>query len=412
MKNNSIGKFFFYAIFYAGLIALSFLVACTPQNGMEPETDTINSKVVMRSCNVNGNTWEILPEYPSAEEIARVMALIGSNEAVEAEFPAGCTEYIIQHVGGAHHMYSYEDFNHAMHTNIDGTSSQELFSIKEQDGNWVGVSNFNGGKCDNSATHNAAMMDNGFLAARTMNEYASNDIKTWKIFLIDGQYYLGIDFTLKKDDGQIDGDGIYDDWVVKIIPINGAPTDPTDPTNPEDPTDPTDPVDPTDPTDPIINGKGHVEFDVHQQEHQNWKEIKTSIHLRDTVDFTILIPIPEEYQAEADDFDLRLGEKYEYLAHSITLVDKTYDIVFTVCHKEAGIEIFVEGSKCAEALRLARALYGDGLTFEVHTYVKNEATDEMVWNWLKMTEKPTASPETTLLGQITSAFYPEEGIRF
>lgn len=395
MKTN-FGKY----LTCASMVLAGLLAGCKSEQAPDQpqeEVATISSKVIMRSCNVNGNEWAVLPDYPTEAEVAKVMEQIGNNTATVASFPEGCTEYIIQHVGGAHKKYSYVDYNGAKHDNIDGTSSQEFFRVQELDGTWQHVLNFNAGKCDNAATHNAALMDNGFMGAKTLNEYASSTIEAWRIFLIDGHYYLGIDFSAKKDDGEIQADGVFDDWVVKIIPLNGKK----------------DPIKPVDP-DTTIYGTPHVEFDIHQQTHTDWKEIKTSIHLRDTVDFTVLLPIPEVYQAESDDFDLRLGEKYEYLAHSITLVDKTYKINFTVVHKAAGIEIFVQGNtpECAEALRVARALYQDGLTFEVHTYVKNEATDEEVWNWLKQTQKPTVSLATNLFGQISSYFYPEETIHF
>lgn len=407
MKHYSFSKY----IACASILLAGILTGC--QGVQEPEKDTVNSKVMMRSCNVNGNQWAILPEYPTQEEITKVMTMIGNGSATVAEFPAGCTEYIIQDVAGAHKEYTYTDRNGAGHNVGDGTARLEHIEIQELSGNWVHVNNFNRGKCDNAATHNAALMDNGFLAAKALNEYSGSFVTDWRIFLIDGNYYLGFDFSMKKDDGEIPGDGIFDDWVVKIIPLNGEQPDPDPEPDPKPEPDPENP----DPEEPEFYGKAHVEFDVHQQEHKDWKEIKTSIHLRDTVDFTILLPIPEKYQAESDDFDLRLGEKYEYLAHEITIVDKTYEIIFEVTHKAEGIEIFVKGSECAQALRAARALYGDGLTFEVHTYVKNEVegvavTDEQVWNWLKTTEKPITSPETTLIGQITSAFYPEDGIHF
>lgn len=407
MKTLSFSKFMLLGTIVAGM-----LIGCAPKNEVETPDEqapeTINSKVIMRSCGVNGNQWEILPEYPTEAEITKVMALIGENKAEEASFPEGCTEYIIQHLAGAHHMYSYQDWNGAWHNNIDGTASQEFFQVKELSGNWQHVYNFNAGKCDNAATHNAALMDGGFLEARTLNEYASNLIPAWRIFLIDGQYYLGIDFSAKKGDGEIPADGIYDDWVVKIIPLNGTPA-PKEEEGEEGEEGEGD-------DDPTVIKGAHVEFDIHQQQHKDWKEIKTSIHIRDTVDFTVLLPIPEAYQAESDDFDIRLGDKYEYLAQSIQVVDQTYDLVFTVTHKAEGIEIFVKGSDFAPALRAARALYGDGLTFEVHTYVKNElngtpVTDEQVWNWLKQTKMPTVSPETHLLGQITSAFFTEDGIK-
>ncbi len=393
-------KFLYLSILAAAVLTTACQSNNNPQDPAQEET--INSKVVMRSCNVNGNEWEIMPEYPTDTEKQKVMETIGSQvNPTSVAWPNGCTEYFIQHVDGAHHMYEYQDWNGAWHRNIDGTSSQEFFQVLELNNNWQHVYNFNAGKCDNAATHNAALMDNGFLGAKTLNEYASSTIQSWCLFLIDGQYYLGIDFSAKKGDGEIPADGIYDDWVVKIIPLNGDPT--PDPKPDPEP-------------DPKHQG-AHVEFDIHQQEHTDWKEIKTSIHLRDTVDFTVLLPIPEAYQAPSDDFAIRGGEMYEYITKQIQIADKTFDMVFTITHKAEGIEIYVQGSTLAPALRAARALFADGLTFEVHTYVKNEidevkVEDRFVWDLLKTTNWPTCTPETHLFGQITSAFYPDESLEY
>lgn len=376
--------------------------SCEQKPEPKPQGNTINSHVEYidpfnrpkydaptRACDVNGNQWATKPEIPTAAEVEGVLAYIATQpEAVN--FPADCDTFFVQHVGGAHHMYSYKDWNGAWHTNIDGTSTMEQLKIKENSGNWQHVYNFNAGKCENAATNNAARMTDGFNGATTLNEYSSSLIENYRVYMWNGAYYLGMDFSAKKGDGEIPGDLIFDDWVVKLIPINYTPVDPEE-----------------------RDSAAHVEFDIHQQEHKDWREIKTSIHLRDTVDVHILLPIPDAYQAECDDFAIRAGEKYEYIMKTIQIAGEEFNIEFVVKHTAEGIDIRVGGANCAAALRAARNTYQDGLTFEVHTYVNWDTTDDqMVWNWLKTTQCPDVSPVTHVFGQVTSAFYPAESIFF
>lgn len=173
-------------------------------------------------------------------------------------------------------------------------------------------------------------------------------------------------------------------------------------------------------------GKGEVEFDIHQQEHNTWNEIKTSIHLRDTVNVRVFLPVDGEYVAVADDFDIRTGTEYAYLTEKFeaeyTVGDKLYTTQVQVNHLPDGIEILIEGSTCAEALKEARRLYDDGITFEIFSYIypvnasaeENHAT---VWNWIKQaecaqttfTEWPKSGDHCTLTyGQVTSAYFDEE----
>lgn len=386
-----------------------------------------------RGCDVNGNTWLSLPEYPSTDEIAGVMEYIASNPG-GVEWP-GWTYYYVQHVGGAHHMYSYKDGNGAEHNGIDGTSSQEFFQVLENNGNWQHVYNFNAGKCDNSATHNAALMNNGFNGAKTLNEYASNTISAWRLFKWNGNYYLGIDFSAKKGDGEIPGDGIYDDWVVKIIPGAGetVPEDPDE--TPEDPEDPETPDTPDTPDedDPYYDPYYRVpsvEVDIHHQQHNDWNELKTSIHLRDTVDVRVFIPVSHDLQAVPDDFDIRSGVDYTYLTEDIkevvpvtyTVAGNSYSVDVQVNHKTDGIEILIAGADCAAALRDARGVYDDGITFEIHSYLYPELTPEYIWNdILKKVEIPETSLTrwpgdgscvTITYGQIHSAYYEDETKKF
>lgn len=432
--------------FFAAIAALG-LASCSSDDVTMGREDVLNENIqsfgtrsssvdvtiggkkgfITRGCDVNGNMWSYLPEYPTSDEIAGVMAYIASNPG-GVDWP-GYTFYYIQHVDGAHHMYSYTDWNGAFHGDIDGTKSLEHFEVLENSGNWQHVYNFNRGLCDNSATHNSALMTDGFNGAKTLDEYGSSNVNNWRLFYWEGNYYLGFDFSMKKGDGEVPADGIYDDWVVKIVP--GAGETPVTPpgVDPDPDPDPTpDPgVDPDPTPDPV---GPEVEVDIHHQDHKDWNEIKTSIHLRDTVNVRVFIPVDKEYQAVPDDFDIRAGVDYTYIEQEVTEVvkvkytvaSKEFEVDVQVNHKADGIEILLAGADCAEALRYARGVYDDGLTFEIHSYLYASLTPETVWDdILKKVEIPETSLSrwpgngscvTHTYGQIHSAFYEDQLIPF
>jgi hypothetical protein len=218
-----------------------------------------------RACDVNGNMWTSKPAMVTAQETAEVLAYIATDPDYCDSLP-DVTRYFIQHVGGAHHLYSYTDHNGALHTGINGTAGFENLQILENSGYWVHVNNFNAGKCDNSATNNSALMTDGFNGIKAMAEYASSWVTSYRIYYYKGYYYIGLDFSAVKGDGSVPGDGCYDDWVLKIIPEgsgssgnggNGDNGDNGGDDNGENGDD--DDVD----GDSIIPGKGEVEFDIH-----------------------------------------------------------------------------------------------------------------------------------------------------
>lgn len=181
-------------------------------------------------------------------------------------------------------------------------------------------------------------------------------------------------------------------------------------------------------------GEGEVEFDIHQQEHQNWNEIKTTVHLRDTVNVRILLPIEQQYIAVADDFDIRVGDTWGYIFKDEPVEEITekikveykighlnFETYVYVTHKANGIEILIEGSTCAEALKLAREIYDDGITFEIHSYIYPNVAPETIWSWLQKTECAQTSftgwPKsgdccTYTYGQTTSAYFTGEDIEY
>lgn len=371
-------------------------------------------------CDVNGNMWANKPALVTAAEVADVLAYIATDPDYCDELP-NYTRYFIQHVGGANREYSYTDMNGALHTGINGTAGFENLQILENNGQWVHVNNFNAGKCDNSATNNSALMTDGFNGIKAMAEYASSWVESYRIYYYKGYYYIGLDFCAKKGDGEVPADGIYDDWVLKIIPEDGTGISGDDDDDNGEINGDSIIIN----GDTIVPGKGEVEFDIHQQEHNEWNEIKTTIHLKDSVNVRVLIPISCEYIAVPDDFDIRAGLDYTSITErkivEFTVAGQQFEVEVLINHITEGIEILIEGTECKEALKVARAVYDDGLTFEIHSYVYNVVDDEKIWSWLKTTESPQTSYEkwpqsgdccTHTYGQVSSAYYEDETIEY
>lgn len=368
-----------------------------------------------RACKVNGNEWGAeMPEYPTEEEKAGILDYVRKNSGASVEWP-GYTCFYVQHVISAHNKYSYKDWNNALHDNIDGSTHLNELQIKENNGNYTHVNNFNEGKCDNAVTHNSALMTEGFQGARTHESYGGANVDNWRLFYWNGNYYLGIDYMMVNGSGKIDANGIYDDWIMKIIPGKGET--PVVPSNPDS--------NPTPKPEPTVR-EGEVEFDIHQQEHKDWNEIKTSIHVRDTAAVHVFLPIPEESQAVADDFDIRTGNVYQYVENieaKLEFAGKKFSFPVEINHTDTGIDILIDctTADAKEALKLARGVFDDGITFEIHSYVNPNVATEQIWNWLKTVKLPSTKTSqwpqdgdisTHVRGQVSSAYHMDEMIRF
>ena len=399
-----------------------------------------NKIVGSRGCDVNGNMWGAeMPEYPTEEEKAGILEYVRNNSEKSVKWP-GYTYFYIQHVISAHNKYSYSDRNGAQHNDIDGSTHLNQLQIKEvrdwnsweldSNGNpqswatlYVHVNNFNEGKCDNAVTHNAALMTEGFQGARTHESYGGANIDNWRLYYWNGNYYLGIDYMMVNGDGKIDADGVYDDWIMKILPAKGET--PVVPSTPDPNPAPNPEPNPTPTPEPVVR-EGEVEFDIHQQEHKDWNEIKTSIHVRDTAAVHVFLPIPMESQAVADDFDIRTGDVYQYVESfeaKFEFAGKELSFPVEINHTATGIDILIDctTAEAKEALKLARGVFDDGITFEIHSYVNPDVATEQIWNWLKTVKLPSTKTSqwpqdgdisTHVRGQVSSAYHMDEMIHF
>lgn len=131
----------------------------------------------------------------------------------------------------------------------------------------------------------------------------------------------------------------------------------------------------------VVSGNGNVEVDIHQQLHQDWDEVKTSIHVRDLVDeVKVEIPLEKSNVAEADDFAIRT---YDYdLESKVFLNGKEYvlndnnPIKIAVEHQADKVVITISAIS-HDYITALRQAYGDGVTVEVHTYPTNLSKSEI-----------------------------------
>lgn len=400
---------------------------------------TINSRIefikrVSKSASTraawpNQNEWAnkySVPNDITLEESHAVYEYFAAHSKdLQGQTAVNYTNFFVQHVWRGTDSYPLEDMNHAKHTVTGGNQMDQLWA-----GNDDHVNNFNACSgsimcMENSSTSDFSYNDSYGNCGKESGNYSTRHNK-YIILNVPGYgTYLGFDYETYKGSGERhEGDGVYTDWIIKIsqavAPGSGSSS--------QDESDHNSGSIIPDEEGNIVVGKGSVEFDVHQQEHKDWNEIKTSIHIRDTVNCRILIPIPQDLQAEPDDFAIRLADKYEYISKKIEVNNHEYTVHFSVGHIKEGIEITVGTAGCPNAMKAAREAFGDGLTFEVHTYVKPTVTEAQVWALLKQTKCPQTSLSlwaqdapffqsvdkdvvTRTYGQVTSAFYPSEGIK-
>lgn len=160
----------------------------------------------------------------------------------------------------------------------------------------------------------------------------------------------------------------------------------------------TDPV----PTPGPYTVADNVEVDIHQQEHADWAEIKTSVHVRtDAESVVINIPLAYDDILEGDGVDVRIYKDYfngtEYDGLSIN-----------VTHDVKGITIAIEGIN-ADKIKQYKQDFGDGLTVEVQSFCKNDDSAR-IWDAVKRSAVVTTGKPCTVVGQITSAYYDDSYI--
>lgn len=145
----------------------------------------------------------------------------------------------------------------------------------------------------------------------------------------------------------------------------------------------------------------NVEVDIHQQQHIDWNEIKTSVHVRtDAKSVKINIPLDLQDIIEKDDFDIRIYKDY-FSSDDPGLTGATV----TITHNNDGITIDITNIDY-EAIKGYKTSFGDGLTVEIHSYCTGD-DQEKIWKKVQKSVVVSTGNSCTIVGQITNAFNDE-----
>lgn len=165
-----------------------------------------------------------------------------------------------------------------------------------------------------------------------------------------------------------------------------------------------------------------LRYDIAQQLHKDWGEVKTSIHLQEAKDVTITLPIKRCYTIDANSngkIDTAQVVKIFGKSFNYTSVNGTSnsDINVEVERNADAVVIKISGIT-EELLKSAERKYNDGITFEIHTFYKltsdkycpeEKGTNliEPIWGKLKTA---TITYDGAKTGRIYSAYYKGETI--
>lgn len=276
--------------------------------------------------------------------------------------------YYIQNVGGSYASYTTApDMNNAT-SSVTGSNQMDFVEFKDQNGEWKHINDYN-------ANYGpvALVLNTQITGARYHDSWGSNTWESkYKFYEIEynGQknLYLCFDYGTKKDGAGIAeccSDGVYNDWVIKVIPA----CDNDEPGN-------VDPVDPTPtPEQPSNEANGMVEVNLSAQDHKDEECSKLSVHVRDTCNFKVFIPVPATAYCEADDMYI-VEKHYDKMSYNeqTTVMEREINgqnVTLTVTYVADGIYIESQGIN-AKVLEYCRNVYGDGITFEVWNYYNTE----------------------------------------
>lgn len=281
--------------------------------------------------------------------------------------------YFIQYLGSNHDPYSTTDMNGAMHTMIGGNQIDYIRFV-DQNGEAKHVNDYNANWGPRALVLNLKITDAIYHDSWGDKNQEHNYYRFYTIeYNGKTNMYLCYDYSTEKNDGcYVAPDGVYNDYVVKITPACGE--DPTPGVEPEDPVTPEEPV--------VVVKEGEVEVNLAVQDHKDENSSKLSVHVRDTVNFKVFIPVSDQYYCNEDDMYI-VEKHYENMTYNVNNATVEREIagqkvVLNITYAAEGIYIESEGIN-AKVLEYCREVYGDGITFEVWNYYNSAISrDELI----------------------------------
>lgn len=123
-----------------------------------------------------------------------------------------------------------------------------------------------------------------------------------------------------------------------------------------------------------------MEVNLAAQDHKDDETSKLSVHVRDTVNFKVFIPVPATAYCAADDFYI-VEKHYDNMSYNeqASTLEREINgqkVTIKLTYAPEGIYIESEGIN-AKVLEYCRNVYGDGITFEVWNAYNTEALSHL-----------------------------------
>lgn len=191
-----------------------------PEHNWGFSDDASEAKAMTRGANVEANQWAnfiTVPTAPSAQEVEDVLAVFNNPIDKLASKQVNWSDFWVQHVYQGSNSYVTEpDMNGATQELKDVLLDQLQAAYYNENGELVyeHVNNFNA-----SDGNTMLMQRSGTVSFAYMNpKDAGNLYSDYVIMEVNGQYYVGFDYSCNEPNTTVKADGIYNDWIVKIVP--------------------------------------------------------------------------------------------------------------------------------------------------------------------------------------------------
>lgn len=300
----------------------------------------------------NPDLYEIMSHAPSAISDAEWTFVKNylAEHPDEGSTVCNLTDYFIQWCGKSYdNYYAGKDQNKADQY-VTGSNQMDYIEIdnvhlNDYNGSWGPIA-----YCENWPLVNPAYHDSyGNIDNTKYNMYRFYEIE----YNGERGLYLCFDYTTQKDSGEyVEGNGVFNDWVLKITPAKSETLPPVEQEPEEVPE--------------------HVEINlsVDRKDAGDWLASHLSIHVRAVTDVVVKIPIPQDYFCAPDDLLIVQKHLEDFTVHGnkeISYMVGETTVTLSIEYDENGITISTSGID-ANLIEYCNVNLHDGITFEVWNY--------------------------------------------
>ena len=171
-----------------------------------------------RYANTNSNEWEktlVVPSGITDDEKEAVLEVFNKKLDPTQNEVVNWSDFFVLHVCDGNNSYTTEPDQNGKTQTI--TPKLDLLSTAYSDGNNIiddHVNNFNHTFGSKMYMYNSGTLRFGYCNGQD----GGKRYYDYVIRKIDGSYYVGFDYSCNDPNTKVVGDGIFNDWIVKIVP--------------------------------------------------------------------------------------------------------------------------------------------------------------------------------------------------